>query len=160
MLIIETRRWLHGQDKSSIESYVPNLYMGFLQSIHCQLFHASRFNVLSLWIASIIHQRPDFALFLRLLLKQITQIMEKLLSVYPKSICCFIQLFLESFFVTSINPVVRILSFTTSTLLTIIEENSDPSEFLFITEEIDGVSTLRFIPEFIEYISFYQVDMY
>ena len=85
--------------------------------------------------------------------------MDKLLNVFPKRNFGFTESSVETFFATNIYPVTQIPSFTTSILLTIIEETSDPAEFFFITEEIEGISTLRFAPEFLEYIAFYQVEL-
>ena len=158
-MIIDTWAWLQGNDDTSIELFVPNIYSGFLDSIHCQLFHASILIVCISLIASLIHHRPDFSVFLRQLLKQITQMMDKLLNVFPKRNFGFTESSVETFFATNIYPVTQIPSFTTSILLTIIEETSDPAEFFFITEEIEGISTLRFAPEFLEYIAFYQVEL-
>ena len=114
---------------------------------------------ISHWIASLIHHRPYFSVFLRQLLKQIAQMMDKLLSVFPKRDSDFKVSFIETFFVTNVYPVTQIPSFTTTILLTIIVETLDPAEFFFVTEEIDNVSTLRFVPEFLEYIAFYQVEL-
>jgi len=85
--------------------------------------------------------------------------MGKLLSVFPKRDSDFKESFIETFFVTNVYPITQIPSFTTTILLTIIEETLDPAEFFFVTEEIDNVSTLRFVPEFLEYIAFYQVEL-
>ena len=107
----------------------------------------------------MIHLRPDFSFLLHDLLKQITQLMNRLGTVFPKRGIGVLNSYVETFFTISIFPITQIPCFTTSLILSMIEETLDPAEFFFTTEKIQGVSTLRFIPEFINFLSFYQVSL-